>query len=211
VVQRQPWPLALCGPHHRPRLAATFAIRFPPRKFMIAAAALTTSQVLRNISSACIQMRLRPDRPAHRHPPHPRHPTNPYRVWLATAAANRDGASQIAGLPVPCPRVARMLHAIMFALFKPCHRQDSNLPTWQPLLGCTTGTFIPRTAGARIQVAMCRATSPRCTTCGSGPNAEKTSPRRAPARRRRFHKALLRIGATLRRSHCFTRAPLHGA
>jgi hypothetical protein len=50
-------------------------------------------------------------------------------AWLATGAANREGASQIAGLPVPCPRVARMLHAIMFALFKPCPRQDSNLLT----------------------------------------------------------------------------------
>jgi hypothetical protein len=60
---------------------------------MIAAAALTTSQVLRNISSACMEMRLRPDRPAHRHPRHPRHPPNPYRAWLATGAANREGAS----------------------------------------------------------------------------------------------------------------------
>ena len=77
-----------------------------------------------------MEMRLRPDRPAHRHPchpRHPRHPPNPYRAWLATGAANREGASQIAGLPVPCPRVARMLHAIMFALFKSCPRQDSNL------------------------------------------------------------------------------------
>jgi len=49
---------------------------------MIAAAALTTSQVLRNISSACME-RLRPDRPAHRHPrhpSHPRHPTSRYRL-----------------------------------------------------------------------------------------------------------------------------------
>jgi hypothetical protein len=67
---------------------------------MIAAAALTTSQVPRNISSACMEMRLRPDRPAHRHPRHPRHPRqprhppNPYRAWLATGAANREGASQ---------------------------------------------------------------------------------------------------------------------
>jgi hypothetical protein len=144
-VQRQPWPLVLCGPHHRPRLVATFAIRFPPpRKFMIAAAALTTSQVLRNISSACMEMRLRPDRPAHRHPRHPRHPPNPYRAWLATGAANREGASQIAGLPVPCPHVARMLHAIMFALFKRCPRQDSKLrswpraSTWPPLAGRRT-------------------------------------------------------------------------
>jgi hypothetical protein len=98
VVQRQPWPLVLCGPPLRPRLVATFAIRFPPRKFMIAAAALTTSQVLRNISSACTQMRLRPNRPTHRHPRHPRHPANPHRAWLATGAANREGASQIAGL-----------------------------------------------------------------------------------------------------------------
>jgi hypothetical protein len=81
VVQRQPWPLVLCGPHHRPRLVATFAIRLAnPNKFAIATAALTTSQVLRNISSACIQMRLRPDRLAHhhlRHPRHPRHPSHP--------------------------------------------------------------------------------------------------------------------------------------
>ena len=61
---------------------------------MIAAAALTTSQVLRNISSACMEMRLRPHRPAHRHPRHPRHPPNPYRAWLATGAANRESASQ---------------------------------------------------------------------------------------------------------------------
>ena len=60
---------------------------------MIAAAALTTSQVLRNTSSACMELRLRPDRPAHRHPRHPRHPPNPYRAWLATGAANREGAS----------------------------------------------------------------------------------------------------------------------
>ena len=40
-------------------------------------------------------MRLRPNRPTHRHP---RHPANPYRAWLATGAANREGASQIAGL-----------------------------------------------------------------------------------------------------------------
>jgi hypothetical protein len=57
---------------------------------MIAAAALTTCQVLRIISSACIQMRLRPDRPIHRHP---RHPPNPYRAWLATGAANREARS----------------------------------------------------------------------------------------------------------------------
>jgi hypothetical protein len=66
---------------------------------MIAAAALTTSQVLRSISSACMEMRLRPGRPAHRHPRHPRpprhprHPPNPYRAWLAAGAANREGAS----------------------------------------------------------------------------------------------------------------------
>ncbi len=68
---------------------------------MIAAAAPTTSQVLRNFSSAYMEVRLRPDRPAHchpRHPSHPRHPPNPYRAWLATGAANREGASQIAGL-----------------------------------------------------------------------------------------------------------------
>lgn len=65
---------------------------------MIAAAALTTSQVLRNISSACMEMRLRPDRPAHRHPRHPRHPPNPYRAWPATGAANREGASQVSQL-----------------------------------------------------------------------------------------------------------------
>ena len=41
-----------------------------------------------------MEMRLRPDRPAHRHPRHPRHPPNPYRAWLATGAANREGASQ---------------------------------------------------------------------------------------------------------------------
>jgi hypothetical protein len=45
-----------------------------------------------------MEMRLRPDRQAHRHPRHPSHPTNPYRAWLATGAANREGASQIAGL-----------------------------------------------------------------------------------------------------------------
>jgi hypothetical protein len=96
VVQRQPWPPALCGPHRRPRLVATFAIRCPPRKFMIAAAALTTSQVLTNISSACIQMRPSPDRPAHRQPRPPRRPTrprlpaNPYRASLTTGAANRE-------------------------------------------------------------------------------------------------------------------------
>jgi hypothetical protein len=84
VVQRQPWPLVLCGPHRRPRLVATFAIRFPPRKFMIAAAALTTSQELRNIRTACIQMRLRPDRLNHRQPCHPRQPANPYRAWVST-------------------------------------------------------------------------------------------------------------------------------
>ena len=70
---------------------------------MIAAAALTTSEVLRNISSACMEMRLRPDRPAHRHPrhpSHPRHPPNPYRAWLATGAANREGAS-VLGLVAP--------------------------------------------------------------------------------------------------------------
>ena len=76
-----------------------------------------------------MELRLRPVRPAHRHPRHPRRPANRYRAWLATGAANRAGASQIAGLPVPCPRVARMWHAIMFALFKPCRRQDSNLLT----------------------------------------------------------------------------------
>jgi hypothetical protein len=95
---------------------------------MIATAALTTSQVLRNISSACMELRLRPDRPAHRHP---RHPPDLYRAWLATGAANRERASQIAGLPVPCPRVARMLHAIMFALVKSCTRQDSNLTEYR--------------------------------------------------------------------------------
>jgi hypothetical protein len=51
----------------------------------------------------------------------------PTALGSPPGAANREGASQIAGLPVPCPRVARMLHAIMFALFKPCPRQDSNL------------------------------------------------------------------------------------
>ena len=63
---------------------------------MIAAAALTTSQVLRSISSACMEMRLRPDRPAHRHPRPPRPPRpppSPYRAWLAAGAANREGAS----------------------------------------------------------------------------------------------------------------------
>jgi hypothetical protein len=60
---------------------------------MIAAAALTTSQVLRSISSACMEMRLRPGRPAHRHPRPPRHPPNPYRAWLAAGAANREGAT----------------------------------------------------------------------------------------------------------------------
>jgi hypothetical protein len=74
-VQRQPWPLVLCGPHRRPRLLATFAMGLAtPRKFMIATAASTTSQVVPNISSACMELRLRPDRPAHRHP---RHPPNP--------------------------------------------------------------------------------------------------------------------------------------
>ena len=76
-----------------------------------------------------MELRLRPVRPAHRHPRHPRRPANRYRAWLSTCAANREGASQIAGLPVSLPRVARMLHAIMFALFKPCPRQDSNLLT----------------------------------------------------------------------------------
>jgi hypothetical protein len=91
VVQRQPWPLVLCGPHHRPRRVATFATRFPPRKFMIAAAALTTSQVLTNISSACIQMRLRPDRPNHRRqcrPRQTRHPTNPYLLGMSGICAS---------------------------------------------------------------------------------------------------------------------------
>jgi hypothetical protein len=86
VVQRQPWPLVLCGQHRRPRRVATFAIRFPPRKFMIAAAALTTSQVLTNISSVCTRMPLRPNRPPPRqarlprHPLQTRHPTNLYRA-----------------------------------------------------------------------------------------------------------------------------------
>jgi hypothetical protein len=98
VVQRQPWPLVLCGPLRRPPLVATFAIRFPPRKFMIAAVALTTSQVLRNIRTACIQMRLRPGRPNHRHP---RHPPNPYRASLA-AGANREGACYLFGMSGIC-------------------------------------------------------------------------------------------------------------
>jgi len=67
---------------------------------MIAAAVLTTSQVLRNISSACMEMRLRPDRPAHRNPRHPyqprhpSHPLDPYRAWLPrrTATARTRGA-----------------------------------------------------------------------------------------------------------------------
>ena len=42
-----------------------------------------------------MELQLRPDRPAYRHP---RHAPNPYRVWLATGAANRECASQIAGL-----------------------------------------------------------------------------------------------------------------
>jgi hypothetical protein len=92
VAQRQPWPLALCGPHHRPRPVATSAIRFLPRKFTIAAAALTTSQVRLNISSACIQMRLRPDRPTHRNPRRPRRPADRYRCRTVTepALANDD-------------------------------------------------------------------------------------------------------------------------
>jgi hypothetical protein len=70
---------------------------------MIAAAALTTSQVLRNISSACMEMRLRPDLAAHRHPRHPshlRHLPDPYRAWFATGSANRGGAS-VLGLVAP--------------------------------------------------------------------------------------------------------------
>ena len=46
-----------------------------------------------------MELRLRPVRPAHRHPRHPRRPANRYRGWLATCAANREGASQ--RLPSP--------------------------------------------------------------------------------------------------------------
>ena len=95
---------------------------------MIAAAALTTSQVLRNISSACMEMGLRPDRQAHRHPRHPRHPPNPYRAWLATGAANREGASQIAGLIQVQP----------FGWF---HPSDADVPIHaaDPIVGCERG------------------------------------------------------------------------
>jgi hypothetical protein len=102
VVQRQPWPPASCGPHRRPRLVATFAIRFPPRKFMIAAAGLTTSQVLRNIKTACIQMRLRPDRPNRRQPCHPRLPADPCRAWLTTMRRTPRARAYLLGMSGIC-------------------------------------------------------------------------------------------------------------
>ena len=47
-----------------------------------------------------MELRLRPDRPAHRLPRHPRHPPDPYRTWLAAGAANREDAA-VLGLVVP--------------------------------------------------------------------------------------------------------------
>jgi hypothetical protein len=72
-----------------------------------------------------MELRLRLDRPTHRHP---RHPPNPYCDSLAIGAANRERASQIAGLIQVQP----------FGWF---HPSDADIPTHaaDPIVGCERG------------------------------------------------------------------------
>jgi hypothetical protein len=87
-----------------------------------------------------MEMRLRPDRPAHRHPrhpSHPRHPPNPYRAWLATGAANREAGSvqDIRAYTATAPTgLTRETYSVNAALVR-----DGGSPARRPMLADQKG------------------------------------------------------------------------